>query len=94
MNHLGLHSLRPKFATYLIPGGADAKSVQELMGHKILAMTMNLYAKIHSENNSHALLRLSYGAKVTAPDHVVEFPSATPSHNMDTVAKIGVAAGG
>jgi integrase len=44
LDHVDLHSLRRTFATNLIAGGADPKSVQELLGHRTLDMTMRIYA--------------------------------------------------
>src|SRR6516165_10505509 len=46
VEHIDLHSLRRTFATNLIASGADPKSVEELLGHETLDMTMRLYAKI------------------------------------------------
>jgi site-specific recombinase XerD len=69
-----LHSLRRTFATSLIVGGADPKSVQELLGHKTLDMTMRIYAKIHAQTRRRALARLPYGSGALVPDHLVEYP--------------------
>ena len=44
VEHVDLHSLRRTFATNAIENGADPKTVQELNGHKTLAMTMKIYA--------------------------------------------------
>jgi integrase len=76
IDHLDVHSLRRTFATNLITAGADPKSVQELLGHRTLDMTMRLYAKIHSGTKRQALGRLSYGQGTVAPDHVLSYPGS------------------
>jgi len=73
IDHVDVHSLRKTFATNLIVNGTDPKTVQELLGHKTLAMTMNLYTKIHAGTKRQAIGRLSYGAGSQTPDHVVQF---------------------
>jgi integrase len=71
LEHVDVHSLRRTFATNLIVGGADPKSVQELLGHKSLTTTMKIYAKVRGVNKRAALGKLSYGGGVTPPDHVL-----------------------
>jgi integrase len=66
IDHVDLHSLRRTFATNLIVNGADPKSVQKLLGHKTLEMTMNIYAKIHAGTIRETVGRLSYGGQVEA----------------------------
>ena len=66
--HVDLHSLRRTFATSLIANGADPKSVQELLGHRTLDMTMRIYAKIHTQTKRVALGKLPYGRGGIAPD--------------------------
>src|SRR5262249_33215235 len=78
LEHVDVHSLRRTFATELIVNGADPKSVQELLGHKTLAMTMKLYAKVRPQNKRQAVAKLSYGEGVTAPAHLIEYPAAAP----------------
>jgi integrase len=73
-DHVDLHSLRRTFATSLIVGGADPKSVQELLGHKTLDMTMRIYAKVHAQTKRQALGKLPYGQGTLAPAHVLEYP--------------------
>jgi integrase len=75
LEHVDVHSLRRTFATDLIVNGTDPKTVQELLGHKTLAMTMKLYAKVRPQNKRQAVARLSYGKGVTAPGHILEYPA-------------------
>jgi integrase len=94
LEHVDVHSLRRTFATELIVNGADPKSVQELLGHKTLAMTMKLYAKVRPQNKRQAVARLSYGEGVTAPAHLVEFPASAAEpvrfgHQPDTASGAG-----
>lgn len=42
----GLHSLRHSFGSYLILHGADIKVVSELLGHKDVSTTYNIYVHI------------------------------------------------
>jgi integrase len=74
VEHVDLHSLRRTFATSLIANGADPKSVQELLGHRTLDMTMRIYAKIHTHTNRQALAKLPYGQGTLAPEGVLEYP--------------------
>jgi integrase len=84
--HVDVHSLRRTFATDLICNGTDPKTVQELMGHATLKMTMDLYAKVRSGSKRQAIARLSWGNGATTPDHIVEF-RGLDGHEMPTVPK-------
>jgi integrase len=74
LEHVDVHSLCRTFATELIVNGADPKSVQELLGHKTLAMTMMLYAKVRPQNKRQAMARLSYGQGAQTPSHMLQYP--------------------
>ena len=65
VEYVCLHSTRHSFASDLISSGADPKTVQTLMGHKTLDMTMKVYAKVFAQHKYDAIRKLSYGAGVT-----------------------------
>jgi integrase len=71
VEHVDLHSLRRTFATNAIVNGADPKSVQEILGHRTLAMTMKVYAKVKAAPKRQAVGKLSYAKGATPPQHVL-----------------------
>lgn len=82
VEHLDVHSLRRTFATNLIANGADPKSVQELLGHKTLDMTMRIYAKIHGQTKRQALGKLTYGQGALAPEGVLDYPGSAEGFSV------------
>lgn len=61
-----IHALRVSFVTLAIENGADPKSVQEIIGHSTLALTMNVYTKARSQAKREAINALPF-AKASAP---------------------------
>jgi integrase len=76
VEHLDLHSFRVTFATDLIQAGVDPKTVQTLLGHATLDMTMRIYAKLRRGTTRQGIAKLSYGSGSEQPDHLVAMPAA------------------
>lgn len=55
---LKFHAIRHTFATRLIDGGADIKSVSAIMGHSNVTTTMNLYVHPSAESKSRAINKI------------------------------------
>lgn len=54
-NPLGIHTLRHTFASLLIKKGVDIKIVSEILGHKDVSFTYNIYVHILEEQKIQAM---------------------------------------
>ena len=71
IEHVDLHSLRRSFATDAITNGADPRSVQEILGHRTLDMTMRINTQVKAAPKRRAVGKLSYAQGATPPEHVL-----------------------
>ncbi len=57
---IDLHSLRATFATLSLEGGASPKTIQTILGHSTLDMTMRVYAKATDRSMQDAINALPF----------------------------------
>lgn len=87
-----IHSLRGTAATLMLAGGGDPKSVQDILGHSTLDLTMRVYAKVTSAGKRNAIAAIPLGT-VKTPDHILSAKCPTNvSHTSDRSQTVATAA--
>ncbi len=84
LKDLRFHDLRRTAASYLIMSGADPKSVQEILGHKDMRMTMDVYTRVSKAHVREAIGRLRLPESKEGDQ---EPAGAKPSYNRLTVER-------
>lgn len=79
LSHVDLHSLRRTFITEAISNGGDPATVQQLVGHKTLKITMNVYHKSSRQTKRRAISKLPYGTQASGPEHLISIPECHPN---------------
>jgi integrase len=83
ISNFRFHDLRQTFASYLVMAGVDLKTVQELLGHKMLAMTLR-YAHLAPAHKEKAIEKV--GAIFRSnPDRSAEESPLKPDENATYV---------
>lgn len=65
---IDLHALRVTFATLALENGANPKSVQSILGHATIKMTMEVYAKATDKGNRAAIGCLPFMSRIPECD--------------------------
>ena len=71
------HDLRHTFASRLVMAGVDIRTVQELMGHKTIAMTLR-YSHISPDHKRRAILALENRFSEKSPINFHNTPHFSP----------------
>jgi integrase len=84
---LGPHVLRHTFASRLVMAGVDLRTVQELMGHKTIAMTLR-YAHLSPDHKRKAIKILESRFPAKSPANFHNTPLAAPSSIRQKLLKV------
>jgi integrase len=58
LHHIGNHGFRHTHATMLFEAGAEAKAVQERLGHANIEMTLDIYTHVSKDNKKKTVAKL------------------------------------
>lgn len=58
IEHFSMHAFRDTFATRAIESGVEPKTLQEILGHKDISITLNLYAHVMNDTKHEAMKKI------------------------------------
>ncbi len=58
IKHFSMHAFRDTFATRAIESGVEPKTLQEILGHKDISITLNLYAHVMNDTKHEAMKKI------------------------------------
>jgi integrase len=88
INNFHWHDLRHTFASRLVMAGVDLKTVQEVLGHKTIAMTLR-YSHLSPQHRLEALQRLDRRPTDTATDTASMPQENENGSDRKTLANVG-----
>jgi site-specific recombinase XerD len=81
------HTLRHTFASRLVMAGVDLRTVQELLGHKDIKMTLR-YAHLSPSHKRQAMVALERQFSGKSPAHFHDTPVSSPSDDYAKAVNI------
>jgi site-specific recombinase XerD len=85
---IGPHVLRHTFGSRLVMAGVDLRTVQELLGHKDIKMTLR-YAHVSPDHTRKAMAALESQFSAKSPANFHNTPLQAPPMNRQKVTAIG-----
>ena len=76
------HDLRHTCAALLIEGGTDIKTIQAIMGHSSISVTLNHYGHLYSSSYQRAVQALDGVMK--NPEKLIRIPLASLINDRET----------
>lgn len=87
LEHIRFHDLRHTFATLLLEDGEEAKTIQELLGHKDISTTLNTYAHVTQKMKAASAARMGNIMGDVLPTKL-DSPEPTPPEPQENYPRL------